>query len=333
MRFHRLIPILLLAAIPALGQVNPGHARCTIRVDVFYASGGHGPERLRVQLIQEMNGAPVGTAVTNSSGTAELSDIDAGDYHVVISGDGIETSNSSTFKVHDWEVFRSQSVSIKTTSQANSVTPGQPKFPKSPTVAANDLNAPPAATKEYDRGNEEMGEKSWSKAAEHFNKAIKIYPQFASAYNNLSVCYGQMGQRDQQRDALQKALDLNDHCVSCLLNLSYMESRDGKKAEAGSLVEKALALEPDNVEALARMAEVDFAEGQYDQAIAAARKAHGMPHKDFAIVHYTAASAFEREGRINDAIAELRMFLQEAPDSPKAETARKALTAMQSQTQ
>jgi tetratricopeptide (TPR) repeat protein len=85
------------------------------------------------------------------------------------------------------------------------------------------------------------------------------------------------------------------------------------------------------VEALARLAEIDFAQGQYEQAVAAARKAHGMPHKDFAIVHYTAASAFEREGRINDAIAELRTFLQEAPNSPKAETVRKALTAMQSQ--
>jgi tetratricopeptide (TPR) repeat protein len=270
-----------------------------------------------------MSGAPVGVTFTNTSGTAEFSEVATGEYHVVVSGEGIETADSGNVVVSDWDTFRSQTVVVKTTNN--------PAKTSSPTISSIDLNAPSAATKEYDRGNEEMARKSWAKAAEHFNRAIRIYPQFSSAYNNLGVCLGQMGQPGQQREALQKALSLNDHCLSCMLNLSYLELRDGKKTEAGSLVEKALALDPDNVEALARLAEVDFAEGQYDLAIAAARKVHGLPHRNFAIVHYTAASAFEREGRIADAIAELKIFLEESPDGPRADIARKAMAAMQSQ--
>lgn len=51
----------------------------------------------------------------------------------------------------------------------------------------------------------------------------------------------------------------------------------------------------------------------------------------FAIVHYTAARAFQNEGRIADTIAELQLFLQEAPQSPRAETARKAIAALQNE--
>src|SRR5512147_880652 len=116
MRVRLFIPIFVLAAASSLAQVNPGHARCTIRVDVFYASGGHAPARLRVQLMQEMSGAPVAVTVTNTSGVAEFTDVDSGRYRVVVSGDGIETSDTGTIDVSDWDVFRSQTISIKTTN-------------------------------------------------------------------------------------------------------------------------------------------------------------------------------------------------------------------------
>jgi hypothetical protein len=58
-----------------------------------------------------------------------------------------------------------------------------------------------------------------------------------------------------------------------------------------------------------------------------------LSHRDFAIVHFTSASAFEREGRITDAIAELQIFLQEAPQDRNAEAARKAIAGLQNRSQ
>jgi tetratricopeptide (TPR) repeat protein len=147
-----------------------------------------------------------------------------------------------------------------------------------------------------------MSSKNWAKAIERFSKAIAIFPNFSAAYNNLAVCYGQLGQPDEERKVLEKAIGRSDRCLTCLLNLSHLDLREHNFPEAGSLLAKALAIDPDNVEALSYLAELNFAQGQYDLAIAAARKAHGMPHKTFAMAHFTAARAFEREGRTADAI-------------------------------
>jgi Flp pilus assembly protein TadD len=295
MKFPWTALLMLLVAPVAWSQsAQGGHERCTVRVDVVYTTGGHAPALLRVELIKGMNGGPVAVSSTNSSGIVEFSDLAPGQYHVLISGDGIETTDSGTFEISDWNAFVSQTVAIRTLAKVRNGPPGQPS---ASVISAPDLNIPPKAAKEYDRGNEEMSHQKWAKAIEQFNKAIGIYPGFSAAYNNLAVCYGQMGQRDEERKVLQKAIGMNDHCLSCFLNLGQLELREARLNEAGAALDKAFAIEPDNVEALSYLAQLNFAQGQYDLAVAAARKAHTLPHKNFAVVHFTAASAFERQGR------------------------------------
>lgn len=318
-----LIPILVASMISAAAQGNQG--RCTIRVDVVYANGGHAPAQLRVRLTKGINGAIVGVANTNSLGTAEFPDLDPGDYQVVVSGDEIETASSGTIEVNDWNVFQSQLVVVRPSAQKNA---GQ-----APTVVAADLNVPPKAAKEYNHGNQEMKKRNWQKAIERFNKAIEIYPQFSAAYNNLAVCYGQLGQKEQQRKTLEKVLSVNERCVPALLNLSDIDIREHNFVEASSLLDKAVRIEPNNVEALSFLAQVNLAQGQYALAIATARKVHSLAHQDYTTVHFTAASAFEHEGRVQDAIAELQIFLKESPRGPNADAARTAIVNLQSRSQ
>ncbi len=320
--------LLFFLGTSALGQSAIGRDRCAIRVDVFYASGGHAPARLQVSLINRFNGSPYAVGVTNSSGIAEFADVAPGAYYVVVSGAEIEASKSGNFDVTGWSTFLSQSVFVKQSKKAASAL-----VPNQPTISAKELAVPATAAKEYDLGNDAMANKKWMKAIDHFTRAIGIFPQFYSAYNNMAGCYAELGQPEQQRSALEKAISLNNGCITCLLNLSYLDMREGNYADASVLADKALTLDPDSVEGLARRAEIDFAQGRYDSAIAAARKAHTLPHRSFPVVHYTAASAFEREGKNAEAVAELRLFLQESPDGPGAEMARKAIATLQNRAQ
>ena len=257
---------------------------------------------------------------TNSSGTAEFEGVGPGNYHVRVSGDGIQTTESDTVTVQGTTVFESVTVVVHNIEVGS---------PGSPSVAVVDLNVPKDAAKEYDHGNEEMARKHWNKAMDHFNKAIEIYPQYSSAYNNLAACYEKLGQKDRQREALQKAISANDHCVPAMVNLAYMAVDDKNLPEAVNLLNKAAAADPNYVEALVLMARVDFMQARYDDAIAAAHKVHSLPHEHFAIVHYTAAGAFEREGRLPEAIAELQLYLKEEPTGPRSDSVRKAIAAFQ----
>lgn len=323
MMFRWCVLFLSLAVSSAAAQFT-GNAKCTIRVDVIYATGGHAPAGLEVELLKEM-GSVVSITRTNGLGTAEFYDLQAGDYHAVVTGNGIETADSGTITVNDWNVFISQAVAIRSKgADAGTAGPGA-----SPAISAVDLSAPPTAMKEYKRGNQEMERKNWAKAVDHFKQAIVIYPKFSAAYNNLAASYSELNQRDQQREALNKAIEYNDHCLPALLNLSDLDLQQKNVSEAGTLLEKALAIDPSNIQALSYLAEVDVAQGQYNLAIDAAHKVHSQPHKGLAIVHFTAASAFEREGRVKDAIAELQVFLHESPQGPRADMARKAIDGLQ----
>jgi tetratricopeptide (TPR) repeat protein len=175
-----------------------------------------------------------------------------------------------------------------------------------------------------------MKNKNWEKAVLRFNKAIELYPQFSAAYNNLAVSYGHLGQKEQQRKTLERVLSINERCVPALVNLSDIDIREHNFPEASSLLDKALKIEPNNVEALSYVAQVNLAQGQYDLAIATARRVHSLPHQDYTTVHFTAASAFEHEGRVQDAISELQTFLGESPQSPNVDAARKAISNLQS---
>jgi Flp pilus assembly protein TadD len=49
----------------------------------------------------------------------------------------------------------------------------------------------------------------WREALAHWERAIKLDPTYAQAYNNLAIGYEQQGDFDKARNAYQKALELN----------------------------------------------------------------------------------------------------------------------------
>lgn len=318
--------IFLLAAVPVLAQFPRNDTSCTLRVDVVLSTGGRVTSSLRVQLLQAMTNSPVAVTMTSNSGTAEFEGLHPGGYHVMVSGDGIELGDSGTFVIEDGKVFESQTVTVRNKQDA-----GGADSSLGLAVAAVDLNVPKEAAKEFQRAGKEMASQNWTKAIDHLNKAIAIYPKYSSAYNNLAVCYNHLNQPERQSEALRKAISVNDHCVPALVNLARILLSQGNFIEAAGLLNKAVTADPVNVEALTLLARADFMQGHYDQVLEEARKVHSMPHQHYAIVHYTAASAFEREGRIQDAVAELQMFLQEEPNGPRADAVRKAVVALQSQ--
>ncbi len=324
-----LMPFLLLMAAPLWAQFptvdnQTSQRKGTVRVAVIYPNGSPAGANLHVQLRLAVTGTLMGMDQTGGSGTAEFSELNAGQYNIRVTGDGIEPMESGQFPVEDGRDFQTVTIMVKPAE-------GDPGagVRASASVAAADLNVPKSAAKEYRRAGNEMADDNWEKATEHLNKAIAIYPQYSAAYNDLAVCYGHLNQKDKEQEALRKAVSVNDHCVPALVNLAYLEMKDQQFVDAAAALNKALTAEPSNVDALSLMSQVEFRQGHYDQAIVDARKAHGLPHH-YAIVHYTAASALDQENRIPEAMVELRLFLQEEPQGPRADIVRKVLAEMQS---
>lgn len=298
-----------------------------VHVHVVYADDRRATKNLLVQLMQGPSSTPVQTTYTNDAGKADFSNIPVGDYHVVVSGDGIETTDSAMFEVDARQISQSQYVTVR---QIDASTP-KPVSPKSGTVSAVDLIAPSKARKELDKANEAMARQEWSKAAELFNKAIAIYPQYVAAYNNLGVAYGRMNDTAREQEALQKAISLDEHFAPACGNLAKLYLQQKKFPEAEGLLGKALSVEPNNGQDLILLADTQYMERHYDAAIATAQRAHSLPNEPHSVAHYIAGMAYEQENRKQQALAEFQIFLSEEPAGPRAEHVRSDIAKIQAQ--
>jgi tetratricopeptide (TPR) repeat protein len=271
---------------------------------------------------------PVAESYTNDDGLTDFDDVEVGNYHVVVSGEGIEVTDSGLFEVDNRHGTQFQTVTVRRTDEVS-----KKGSAGGPMVDVADMNIPKAARKQFNKASESIGREEWKKAIEQLNQAITIYPKYVQAYNNLGVVYARMGDRASERTALQKAVSLNDHFAPAWVNLARMSIAEHDFATAETLLDKASALAPTDSQTLLILANVELMNLHYQQAIASSRKAHALGQDSHSLVHFIAARAYEHQSQVPDAVAELRTFLKEEPSGVRADAARKELNSLQAQAQ
>lgn len=317
-------------SVVLLGSVSAqftGSGTGNLRVHVLWADSDHpAPKHLMVQLMEGSSGVPVANSFTSDTGWVDFAHLSVGEYHVVVTGDGIQQTESEQFEVDTRKMTQTQDVYVRAAHGPESNGGG-------PMVGAADLNIPSAASKEFKKGNDAIGREDWKKAEEHLNKAIDIYPQYAAALTNLGVVYGRLNDAAEERTVLERAISANDHYAPAYFNLAVLCIKENSFVEAEGLLTKAVPLDPTNAKTLMFLANMQLMNKKYDAAIASAQRVHSMPHQNLALTHFIAARAYERENRPKDALGELQLFLKEEPQGPRADHIREEIKIVQNQMQ
>jgi tetratricopeptide (TPR) repeat protein len=298
-----------------------------VKVRVAYTDGRPCDIHLRVQLMNSASNASEAEAFSNDSGGVEFSGVQVGNYHIVVSGDGIQTTDSGMFEVDSRKSSQSVDITVRRTGESD-----MPRSKESyaGSVAAVDLKVPEAAKKEFARANGYIDKKQWKKAIERLNKALQICPKYAAAYNNLGVAYGRSGDRTSERQALQQAVSVNDKFAAAYVNLAKMDIVDRNFPEAETFLGKAASADPGNPQTMVLLANVQLLDQHYDEAIANCHRVHSTPRDPHPLAHYIAARALEHENHTVEAANELKTFLQEESSGPRADAVRKELASLQS---
>ncbi len=197
------------------------------------------------------------------------------------------------------------------------------------TISVLDMRAPKKAKKEFEKGNQLFGKAKLGEAAEHYMKAIAIYPQFVAAHNNLGVLYRQQGDNPRARDQFEAAAAQNPRLAAPFLNLGRVALMLNDNASAEPALKSARDIDPLDPEILTLLALAEYRNHHYDDAISTVRRLHTGEHKQFATAHVVAAAAWQAEGKLDGVEAEYRVFLQEDPSNASAADARKALTQIE----
>ena len=316
------LPFLLLCTL-SLGQGLPtSRGRETsvesVMVKVTVVDADSRPlKRVNVQLLSGL-GNVINESVTIENGQVDFDTISSGNFRVRVYGTDIEDTTSPAFYIRPRQGFHSEYLQVKRKPEAQQGGPGG-------MVSLEDLNLPERARSEFEKGNAALGRGQAEEARAHFDLAIQIYPGYAAAYNNLGVCHMNAGHSDLGRQAFEKALAINPRFTGAYRNLAALVYSQGKFAEAEGLVAKSLETNPVDPEGLTLLAKIQLVGGKPKSAIETAHKIHSLPHLQYALAHYIAATAFDSLGQGREATAEYEVFLQEDPNSPIAAKARDAL--------
>ena len=327
-----LASVVLVLLIPcAYAQLRGGGPQGSgnVHIHVVLSNDRNAGPYLEVKLMEGSVDQSVGITYTNDIGEAEFLGVPIGDYHVRVSGDGIETTDSADFEVDNRKVTQSEYVTVRQVEE----TGPKPVSSHSGMVSASDLNVPQKARKEVDKANEAMAEQNWKKALEHLNKALALAPQYATAYNNLGVLYAKTNDFPHEEEALKKAIAVDDHFAAAFVNYGKLCLQQKNFPQAEAMLQKAVSVEPNNSESLMLLADAEYMNRHFDAAIASSHQAHVSEKDHPSFVHYIAARAYQQEGRQQDALVEFRLFLQEEPKGPRADHVRGDIAKIEGQTQ
>ncbi len=112
------------------------------------------------------------------------------------------------------------------------------------TVSITNLNAPKDAKKAYENGRKEIGKKKWANAQKQLEKAVQIYPEYASAWFELGRSFEQQDKVAEARDAYQKALAADAKFINPYLQLAGLAARENKWQEVADTTDRVNKLNP-----------------------------------------------------------------------------------------
>lgn len=266
---------------------------------------------------------PMLESVANDQCVVEFLNVPAGTYHLTVSAQHVPDMDAGSITL-DPAGSQEFEVQVKRDNEAGHAD----GMPMSGLVSAADLGVPLRAQKEFNRANELLAKQDLPQAIEQLNQAIKEYPAYAGAYNNLGVIYARQGDRVREREALQKAISINDHFAPAYVNLGRLSIATNDFPNAEMELNKASGFDPTDAMTCVLLGYAEFMDHHFDQAIATSLKAHRLQGAH-AYAHQIAARAYEKKRDAANAIQELELFLQEEPAGVRAESAHKELAALQ----
>ncbi len=187
-------------------------------------------------------------------------------------------------------------------------------------VSLNTLRAPEKASEAYQKAKKEAAKKevNFPKVLRELEKATRLYPEFAAAWNLLGEIRLRLQDTAPAREAFSKAIAADSSSVIPYLHLARMELRLGSLEDAVMLTSKLLELDPYEPESHYLHALANYYLGRFEPAKKCLRilEKNGSA-KDYPGTHFMLGDILARQGNISSGAEQFRRFLALTPDREK----------------
>ena len=180
-------------------------------------------------------------------------------------------------------------------------------------------NVPPRALAFYNTAVEQAKKRNYAEAIEQLKLAIKEYPAFMLAFNELGVQYLKLNQLEDADEAFQGALKIAPDALAPLINRGIANFMMKRYGEAVPMLRKALAKNDQSAvghyflgQALANLGLFEDAEKELMASLKLGKEEMKEAHRILAIIYAS-------RGAKKQAAEELEAYLKLAPNAPDAE--------------
>lgn len=183
-----------------------------------------------------------------------------------------------------------------------------------------DEQAPAEARAAYESAQRALVEGRQDEAVERYQYAIELYPKYFRAMNDLGVLLIRLNKIDAAAKAFEQAIQVAPHVYYPHLNLATIRLRQGKYKEATAILEKLHREHPKLAQVRLSLAEALLIENRFDEAETHLRvlvEGGALEGAQEGNARYQLGLLYNRKGRYEDAVKELRVGLKSLPNAPR----------------
>jgi tetratricopeptide (TPR) repeat protein len=305
------LPVTAQMIPPSAGDTGLGGANI-ITGTILAPSGQRLERRVNIRLQTMTRGDRV--TMTDEYGKFVFQGLVTGDYTVVIDKEKEFEPYSQSVEIKQFRGFPAQTYNLNIRLEWKGRAEAKPGV-----LNAEFANVPPRALVYYNNAVEQAKKNDHPGAIEQLKLAIKEYPSFMLAFNELGVQYLNLNQLENADEAFQGALKIDPDAFAALINRGIANVLMKRYGEAVPILRKALAKNDQSAvghyflgQALANLGLFEDAEKELLASLKLGEKEMKEAHRILAII-YTSRGAKKQ------AADELEAYLKLAPDAPDAE--------------
>ena len=231
------------------------------------------------------------------------------------------------------EVRQSRGAAPQIYNLSIKLTPKEEAKPKPAVLNAEFANVPKVALAHYDAATELSKKNDHPAAIEELKLAIKEYPAFMLAFNELGVQYLKVNQLQNADEAFQAALKIEPDAFAALINRGIANVMMERYGEAVPIFRKALKKNDQSPvghyflgQALANLGLFDDAEKELLTSLTLGKEEMKEAHRLLAII-------YSSRGAKKQAADQLETYLKLAPNVPDADQLREKIRQLRESNQ
>jgi tetratricopeptide (TPR) repeat protein len=199
------------------------------------------------------------------------------------------------------------------------------------TISVTSAGAPQDAKRAYESAQAKVKDKKFADARKDLERAVKTYPQYAVAWNDLGTVCLQLEDQNGAREAYAKAVEADPKFVLPLVQLVDIAARQRQYQEVVSLTERASKLDAVNFPSIHYLSAVaSYSLQDFGAAEKSAREAIRVDKQHrYPKAHHLLGALLALKGSYTEAAGQLKMYLDLAPGAPDAEAVKRQLAEVE----